>query len=260
MFLCQFFGLLLVPERAAGPLVTQALPAQKAAPLGARASYPELLGRPLLGVLVLQQRTSRIAPWAQVFLTVGSSMPGFFLGTLLIAAVILWARRFSPGHPPLPVQGYGVDSHLIVPVLTLAARPVLYVAHFTAGLLEDELQQDYVRVARSKGVPWRWLVWRHALPNVAAAVVMALAQSLRLLASTLILVEALFDWRGVGWLFLNMIALDRANAGLFLQPDLLAVIVVVFAVLLLVADIAASVVAYRADPRLCRSTESMVSA
>lgn len=215
---------------------------------------------PLLGVLALQRRTNRIAPWAQVCLTIGSSVPGFFLGTLAIAAAILWARRFSPGNPPLPVQGYGIDSHLILPVLTLASRPILYVAHLTAGLIEDELQQDYVRVARSKGVPWRGLLWRHAVPNVAAAVVMVLAQSLRVLASTLILVEAVFDWRGVGWLVLNMIALDRANAGLFLQPDILAVIVVLFALVLLLADIAASIVAYRADPRLRRGADSMVAA
>jgi peptide/nickel transport system permease protein len=190
-------------------------------------------------------------------LTVGSSVPGFFLGSLLIAGILQFSLYYGPGRGSvIPVQGFGWDAHLIVPVLTLAVRPTLYVANLTAGLVEDELQQDYVRVARSKGVPWRLLVWRHAFPNIRASVIAALGQSLRLIASTLILVEALFDWRGVGWLFLNVIALDRRGgvSPLFMQPELLALVVAVFAVLLLVADLLATVAAYWSDPRLRQGT------
>lgn len=212
-----------------------------------------LLIGPRLGVWAISRRTSRIRPVAQVLLTVGASVPGFFFGSLLITLVLLVDRASGwQVAARLPIQGFGWDTHLIAPVLTLAIRPVLYVANLTAGLLEDELQQDYIRVARSKGMPWHQIVRRHALPNMRATVITTLGQSLRLMASTLILVEALFDWRGVGWQFLSVIALNRRGqpSVLFMQPPLLALLIVCFGLVLLLADLVASITAMWADPRL----------
>ncbi len=211
-----------------------------------------LLG-PCLGVLAVSRHTSRIRPAAQVVLTVGAAVPGFFFGSLLIVLVLLLSRASGWQLAALlPIQGFGWDAHLIVPVLTLALRPVLYVANVTAGLLEDELQQEYIRVAHGKGLPWGHVVWGHAIPNVRATVLTTLGQSLRLVASTLILVEALFDWRGVGWQFLNVIALNRRGqpSVVFMQPALLAIVVACFGLVLLLADLVASVMATWADPRL----------
>lgn len=212
-----------------------------------------LLG-PLLGVLAVSPQTNRISPRAQLLLTVGSAVPGFFLGSLLIALLLSISRAsWYPGRGPiLPVQGFGLDAHLVLPVLTLATRPVLYIANITAGLLESELQQEYIRVALSKGLRWRTVLRRHALPNVVGAVTISVGQSLRMLISGLILAEALFDWRGIGRMFLGVIALDeRGSRTLYtLEPNLLALILVCFGAILLLADLLASVIAYSTDPRL----------
>lgn len=209
---------------------------------------------PLVGVLAVSPRTGRIGRRAQLVLTVGSAVPGFFLGSLLIVALIYLARAdWYPGRgTPIPVQGFGIDAHLILPVLTLAARPVLYIASVTAGLLENELQQEYVRVARSKGLGWGRLLWRHAFPNIVAPVTVTIGQSLRLLISGLILAEALFDWRGLGRLFLLVVAIESRGrtTEYFLKPELLALILVFFGLVLLLADLIASVIAHLADPRL----------
>lgn len=212
---------------------------------------------PLVGVLSISQQTGRISPRAQLLLTAGSAVPGFFLGSLLIALLLMLSRaEWYPGRGTLlPIQGFGVDAHLVLPVLTLATRPVLYIANVTAGLLEHELQQEYVRVALSKGLRWRTALWRHAFPNIVASVTISAGQSLRMLISGMILAEALFDWRGIGRLFLNVLALDRGGnrTGYYLNPELLALILVCFGAILLLADLVASVIAHSADPRLRQS-------
>jgi ABC-type dipeptide/oligopeptide/nickel transport system permease component len=216
-----------------------------------------LLG-PVLGLLAVQRDTGRIGPRAQLVLTVGSALPGFFLGSVLIAAILYGSRYLYWGSGTfIPIQGFGLDAHLIVPTLTLAVRPILYVAYITAGLLEHELQQDYVRVALGKGLSWRRLLWRHTLPNIAAPVLIAQGQSLRFLVSGLILVEALFDWRGMGRMFMQTIALNSSlrASSIFLHAELLAFIFVLFGGLLLLADFLAGLIAQLVDPRLRRAVE-----
>ncbi|GAB4200061.1 MAG: ABC transporter permease [Roseiflexaceae bacterium] len=225
--------------------------------LGVALALTVLLG-PLLGLLAVSPTTGRIRPGALLGLTVGSSLPGFFLGSLLIT-LLIYAARFGleGGRGTLiPVQGTGLDARLILPALTLAARPTLYIASLVAGLLEHELQQDYIRVARSKGLNWRALLWRHALPNMAGTLVTAYGQSLRVLVSTLILVEALFDWRGLGRLLMQTLAISRNGypGPTFLQPELMALLVMLLGGLILLADLVGSAIAYLADPRLRTSS------
>ena len=212
---------------------------------------------PLLATLAISRQTGRISPAAMTVFTLGTALPGFFLGTLLIVGILLASRRgwFGDGGIPIPVQGYGFDSHLIIPVLVLAVRPVLYVAYVTAGLLEHEFQQDYIRVARSKGLRWRHLLWRHALPNVAAAVVTTLGRALQITIGGLLLVETLFDWRGLGWLFFTTIT-GRIDAPNFFNPPLLAMLLAIFGALLILTDLLVSLWAYLADPRLRRAASS----
>lgn len=221
--------------------------------LGAALALTVLAG-PLLGLLAVAPHNGRIRPAALVGLTVGASLPGFFLGSLLIVLLLYAARAgLTPGRGTLlPIQGSGLDTHLILPTLTLALRPMLYIAATSAGLLEHELQQDYIRVARSKGLGWRALLWRHALPNMRGTLLNTCAQALRMLVSTQILVEALFDWRGIGRLLMQTVALTRNGVPgpYFLNPELLALLLMLLGGVLLLADLLAGVAAYLADPRL----------
>lgn len=218
---------------------------------------------PALGLLAIGPKTGRMRPWMQNVLAVGSTLPGFFLGSLLIAVLLILARSGVQrnGSPIIPVQGFGLDDHLILPVVTLVSRPILYVAYLTAGLLENEFQQDYVRVARSKGLHWFTLVWRHALPNVVSPVVVLLGQSVRLLVAGLIIVEALFDWRGLGRTLVRVFtqpssgsafgsgSIGIAEGAYYMNAEMLAIILVFFGMLLLLADLVAGLLAYLGDPR-----------
>lgn len=212
-----------------------------------------VIAGPLLGVLSVSARGKRLRPGAVVFSLLGLSMPGFFLGVVVLGAMLYLTLYAGRSNTPLPLSGYGLDKHLILPVLVLASRPVFHVARITSGLLEHELQQDYVRVAESKGLGrWR-LVWGHAFPNILSAVVAALGQSARLLISALIIVETLFLWPGIGRLMLLDLGIrtdGRPPSGYFAHPELLAMLAMIFGALLLLADLIASLAAHVSDPRL----------
>lgn len=214
---------------------------------------------PLVGFLSVSRRTRRIRPLALVITTAGQSLPGFFLGVAIIALMIYGILSFARGRIPLPLSGFGLDEHLVLPVLVLATGPMLQVGRVTANLLENELQQDYIRVARSKGLSWQGLYWRHAFPNIVAAVIMTIGRSTRWLISGLIVVESLFLWPGIGRIFTFAVGIridGREPVGYFLHPELLAILVVIFGLGLLLADFVTSVLAYWSDPRLNKPAEA----
>lgn len=213
----------------------------------------------MLGLLSISPRTKRMSPQALVVLSAGSSMPGFLLGGLILSAMVY--QTLFAGNPStvLPISGFGLDEHLILPVLVLAMQPAMHIAKITANMLENELQQDYVRVARSKGLSWMRLLWSHALPNMIAPVLLTIGESIRLMVGALIIVEAIFIWPGIGRIFLFTIGLrlDARPPGIYFgNPPLLATIAVVLGGLLLLADLIASLLAYRLDPRLNEAEEA----
>lgn len=207
----------------------------------------------LLGLASISPRTKRISPQALVLISAGSSMPGFLLAGLVLSFMVY--QTLYAGNPRtfLPISGYGLDEHLILPVLVLAMQPAMYIAKVTAGLVENELQQDYVRVARSKGLSWARLLWTHAMPNMIAPVLLTVGESIRLMVGALIIVEAIFIWPGIGRIFLLTIGLrlDARPQGVYFgNPPLLAAIAVVLGALLLFSDLLANLLSYWLDPRL----------
>lgn len=214
---------------------------------------------PILGFLSISRRQRRITLPALLLTTAGSSMPGFFLGVMILALMIYGIISSAARGTPLPLSGFGLDEHLILPVLVLSAGPTLQIARIAAGLLENEIQQDYVRVARSKGLSWPAILLRHALPNVAAPILITIGQSMRLFISGLIVVEALFLWPGIGRLFTAAVGIridGREPLAYFLHPQLLATLAVVFGVGLLLADLVATALAHWSDPRLKQPAEA----
>ncbi len=214
---------------------------------------------PLLGFVSVSRRTRRIRPVALAITTAGQSLPGFFLGVAILALMLYGILTFNQGRTPLPISGFGIDEHLILPVLVLATGPLLQVTRVTANMLEDELQKDYIRVAQSKGLSWNHLFFRHAFPNIIAAVFLTLGRSTRWLISGLIVVESLFLWPGIGRIFAFSVGIrldGRAPLDFYLHPELLTALIVIFGIGLLLADTITSALAYWSDPRLNRPAEA----
>ena len=206
----------------------------------------------LLGFVAVSPRTWRIRPWAMVLLSVGSSMPGFVLAAIILSFLVYQLLYSGRGTTLLPISGYGIDRHLILPVIVLSVQPTFHLAKVIAGLLESELHKDYIQVANSKGLTWAQLFRRHLWPNILSPVLITSGEALRLMVGGLVIVEAIFLWPGVGRILLGAVGLrlDAGPAGSFFgNPNLIAILAVILGGWLLLADLIVSVLALQLDPR-----------
>ena len=198
-----------------------------------------LIGVPL-GIVGALARHRRFSLLFIVVATIGVSTPSFFLALLL---QILEINLYRWTHVTLlPVGGFGWDSHIVLPALVLAARPIAQVARVSSVALSEVLDADYVRTAWAKGLNARLVLARHALRNAGVPILSALGASLQFSLSSLPIVEALFNWPGMGDLLLRAIKVGETR----LAATLTLVLGVLFVLVHVILDWA-----YRwVDPRL----------
>ena len=206
-----------------------------------------------VGLLGVRVRPPGVRGWLTAVTTVGLSTPSFFFGRLVVALFLLMIINVPGASMPLPIQGFGWDVHLILPVIALSLRPTAQIGQIMAGLLAGELGRQYVTAARGKGLPEARVVRHHALRNVWAPVFQAMAGTVRLMVGELVVVEWLFAWPGLGYLLAaTLIPAEFASASVesrFLDPPLVASILTIFAVVFVLTDLAAGRAAALADPR-----------
>lgn len=207
-----------------------------------------------LGLAAVRSGPARIAPWLTGATTLGLAIPPFFFGVLGVSLVIM-LLIYAPGRfLLLPLEGYGWDRHLVLPVVALMLRPTAQIAQVTAGMMVTELGRQYVTTARSIGLHERRIARRHVLRNALPSVISTVAAALRLSAGELIIVETLFYWPGLGRLIaLTLIpsnASFTAEAALFLSPAVLGAAVACFAALFLLVNLAAGLLVRALDPRV----------
>ena len=181
----------------------------------------------LVGVLAAASRRSRVRAALLTFTTLAVSIPSFLLAILLILGGAELNARY--GIRLWPTFGYGLDDHLIVPVLVLAARPFAQIANFAYVATEDVLKLDYIRTARAKGLVESVILARHALGNAAVPIIGAVATGLSIALSTLPVVEVFFSWPGLGFALLQAIRrFDAATTGTLLGSLAVTIAVVRF--------------------------------
>lgn len=200
----------------------------------------------------LAQALRRNRPLDHVFTVlsfVGYSMPIFWLGMLLIA---LFSIQFHllPAEAPSGTNVGDVLQHpagLILPVAALTIVTVAQFSRFMRTSAIDNLLQDYIRTARAKGMSERRLVVHHLLRNSLLPIVTLIGLSLPAVLSGAIIVEALFNYPGMGWLFWTA-------AGVHDYPVLMGFTVVVGAATV-VGNLLADVAYAFMDPRIRYSAE-----
>ena len=205
-----------------------------------------------IGLLGVRVQPPGVRGWLTAVTTVGLSTPSFFFGRLVVALFLLMIINVPGASMPLPIQGFGWDVHLILPVIALSLRPTAQIGQIMAGLLAGELGRQYVTAARGKGLPEARVVRHHALRNVWAPVFQAMAGTVRLMVGELVVVEWLFAWPGLGYLLAaTLIPAEFASASVesrFLDPPLVASILTIFAVVFVLTDLVAGRAAALADP------------
>lgn len=149
--------------------------------------------------------------------SMGMTLPAFFVALLLQIAAIFLTEHVH--RTVVPVYGYGLDGHLVIPVIALALAPFAYLTRLVALAAADAVRSDYVRTARAKGLSERSVAYRHIAANIAGAVGESALGALRLMLGSLVIVEYLLAWPGLGLLTLR--AANVQDAPIFLGSALL---------------------------------------
>ncbi|MEM9902927.1 MAG: ABC transporter permease [Pseudomonadota bacterium] len=167
---------------------------------------------------------------------IGLSIPQFWLGLLFIvffALTLGW----------LPTSGSGTPAHLILPALTLAIPAMTRLVMVVRSTMIDELNAQYVKVLRAKGMrPWR-VVAVHALRNSAVPILtLAGWELIRALSGYTVVVESVFAWPGLGLTAIQ--AIERQDL------ILLQAIVFLTAIMVVVLNLLIDILSKAFDPRI----------
>lgn len=193
------FGRSLSSKQPVGEAILSRLPATITLALAALAIMA-LTSVPL-GILAAVRRNTWIDYLVRGLSFLGISMPGFWVGLMLLYYLGLKLRWFPIASPVVGLQT------IVLPALTLAvAMSAKYVRQVRTAILE-ELGQDYVVGARAQGFSERHILWRQVLPNALLPLITMLGLSLGSLLGGTAVVEIVFSWPGMGKLAVESITL-----------------------------------------------------
>ena len=172
------------------------------------------------------------------------SMPSFFLGLILIQVFALTFPIFNfEASQSLSVWAVMGDWYsMTLPIMTLALIVVASFSRYMRSSSMDVLAQDYIKVARAKGLPERLVLWRHLVRNASLPMVTLIGLSLPALLAGNLIIESLFNYQGLGLLFYE--SLNKVDYPVMLAYTLAGAVLVVIGNL--IADIALTI----ADPRI----------
>jgi peptide/nickel transport system permease protein len=173
------------------------------------------------------------------------SMPSFFLGLILIQFLALDLHIFPPTVSDSITSTWQAFTHplqMTLPIVTLAAIQIASFSRYMRSSALDNLAQDYIRLARAKGLSERSVLFRHLLRNACLPMITLVGLSIPTLLAGNLLIEVLFNIQGLGLLFFT--ALGNLDYNVLLAYTILGGILTVLGNLL--ADVALTV----ADPRV----------
>jgi peptide/nickel transport system permease protein len=186
-------------------LIRQKLPATIALAVGSM-TVAVLIAFPL-GILSALRPGSWIDRFTGLYSGLMLAIPTFWLGVLLVLVVSLRLGWLPPsGYVPFSEDPLGAIRLLLLPSLTLGAYLSAIFARFLRTAMGEVLAQDYVRTATGKGLPERAVVRNHVLRNALIPVVTMLGIQFGGLLGGTVIVEAIFDWPGLGRLLITSIS------------------------------------------------------
>jgi peptide/nickel transport system permease protein len=174
----------------------------------------------------------------------GISIPAFWLGLLVMAFFAVSLHWFpSSGFPSILASGDWTHlRYLVLPAVTLGYRDSALVARITRSCMLEAMREDYIATARSKGLPERSVILKHALRNAALPVMTILSLSFAALVAGTVVTESVFALPGVGRLMIEAV-LGR-------DYPLLQGLMLVFAGLYLVVNLITDLLYAVLDPRI----------
>jgi len=208
-----------------------------------------------LGVLAAIKRGTLIDTFSMLFAQLGISMPVYWLGILLMfffAVHLGWLPAIGRGQPLIPsilqalkgAFGPLQDSlaHLLMPALALGFNSAAIISRLARASMLDNLNEDFVRTAYSKGLRRHYVIIIHVLHNALLPIISIIGLRFGTLIGGAVLTETIFGWPGLGQLTVGAIA----QRDIPLVQGAVLVFALFFALINLIVDILYAVI----DPRV----------
>lgn len=195
------------------------------------------------GIISALRPGSRVDVFTSVVSQIGVTIPDFWLGILLVLFFSLTLSWLPPsGYTPFREDALDWLAHIILPALTAGIVSGAIQTRFVRSAMLEVLGEDYIRTARAKGLHERRVILRHGLRNALIPIVTIIGLQITALLSSVVVVEVVFAWPGLGRLALNAV-LDR-------DYPLLQGTVLVMATLLTLTNLAVDIIYFFIDPRV----------
>jgi peptide/nickel transport system permease protein len=198
-----------------------------------------------LGVLAGMRPNTRLDRGITLFAITGSSMPGFWVG-LVLMWIFAIQLRWLPSTGMFSIRGGGgiVDlmQHVLLPALTASMVSIALLSRLVRSAVLEIMQQDYIRTARAKGLGERVVAWKHTLRNAIPPIIGVIGVQVGLLLGGSLFVEVVFSWPGMGLqLFSSISARDT---------PMVQASVLLTATIFSLANLGADLLHGLADPRI----------
>lgn len=166
---------------------------------------------------------------------IGIAVPNFVLGSLLQLFFSLRLRL-------TPVAGWSDLNSKLLPVITLSLTYIAYITRIARGSFLENLNKDYIRTARAKGLPEARILWKHLLRNSILPVVNYMAPATASILTGTLVVEKIFNIPGMGRYFIESV---------FQRDFPLALgVIIVYSLFLLFLNLLADIIQTIVDPRI----------
>ena len=147
-------------------------------------------------------------------LFIAYSMPIFFVSLMSMYIFSIqfkkWGLPYLPTvvmfDPQIGKTPWQVFTHMILPVLSLSVTYFAAYSRYIRSAMLEVMSQDYVRTAKSKGLPRRQVIYIHALKNAALPIVTVVGLDIPFLLGGAVVTERIFAWPGMGRLFLDHVS------------------------------------------------------
>lgn len=219
-----------------------------------------VIGFPLgtfIGTLMATRRNGVGDSVTSLIMLVLTSLPEFVLAVLVVILLSTGVWHLFPAvsllQPEVPVLAQG--DILVLPVLTLVLAIVPYIALTTRSSMIEVLGDDFVAMARLKGVSETRMLWRHALPSAAGPLVQVFAVTVVFLAGGTIVVETVFQFPGLGSGLIEAVR----NRDVFLVQALTLLLSAIYILGNLIADVLVVLVTPRLRTDAARLTKGAIA-
>ena len=205
-----------------------------------------------LGVFTAIRRNGVTANIIMAASLIGVSLPTFLIGILLIylfSVELGWLPSFGRGEA-VSLGGWWTTGFLtesgmkalILPSITLGLYQMTLIMRLVRSEMLEVLRQDYIRFARARGLKDRTVNFRHALKNTMVPVVTVIGLQLGAIIAFAIITETVFQWPGVGLLFINAIQ--------FVDIPVMAAYLMLISVMFVAINLIVDILYVFIDPRL----------